>query len=522
MRRGGPPTQISKRGVPALIVGVLSCSALQPGEVAPFGEALVVADTDLPVPRVVSRLRVDIYAEDGRWAESRDFVRPDVREWPSSFSVFTDDERRPHVVLVRLRAYPDGREIPYRGVFHAPLVDLLRETPTGNDASTRNGEPRLFVNGIDGTPALEPDPIVTIDRLVRLTLAPGKRGRVRVLLSGACVGAMARLPQVGTPASCVDGTNFLSEEIDVPLEDTLERPTTTAAGSWSEVPCATPAQDDRVCVPGGAFTFGDRHFRPPASVLSSLDARPERIIRISRFSMDRDEVSVARYRAALARGFAPPVAVGATEGDGPSNAHPDACTFSATPRDREGLALTCVAYPTARAFCLAEGGDLPTEAQWEYAASAAGRATKTLYTWGDDPPTCDHATFGHGFSPLECPKGDGGPLPFAGGDETPLGIRNLTGNLEELMRDSHAAFGTNCWVLAPPTDPQCDLPAPPECVADPTSAECRAGPGDRRSQRGGSWFSTSSELRAVRRTEYVRAEAPGNSLTGFRCVYPAP
>jgi hypothetical protein len=36
----------------------------------PLPEVLVVVDTDLPVPRVASRLRIDLYAEDGRWFAS--------------------------------------------------------------------------------------------------------------------------------------------------------------------------------------------------------------------------------------------------------------------------------------------------------------------------------------------------------------------------------------------------------------------------------------------------------------------
>ena len=58
---------------------------------------------------------------------------------------------------------------------------------------------------------------------------------------------------------------------------------------------------------------------------------------------------------------------------------------------REDYPLPCASWRLARAFCQSQGGDLPTEAQWEYAASAAGRPYKTLYPWGDDDPTCARA-----------------------------------------------------------------------------------------------------------------------------------
>ena len=81
---------------------------------APFGEVLVVVDTDVSVPRFAGRLRVDLYREDGTWYESRDVGAPDKRDWPLSFSVVDRDagEKR---VRVRLRVYPEGRRRDYRG-----------------------------------------------------------------------------------------------------------------------------------------------------------------------------------------------------------------------------------------------------------------------------------------------------------------------------------------------------------------------------------------------------------------------
>src|SRR5579862_6713061 len=73
---------------------------------APYGEALIIADTDLPVPAVVDRLRIDTYAPDGSWFGSVDVARPEANDWPVSFGVAAPDAST-RDVLVRLRAYSE-------------------------------------------------------------------------------------------------------------------------------------------------------------------------------------------------------------------------------------------------------------------------------------------------------------------------------------------------------------------------------------------------------------------------------
>ena len=85
------------------MAGLAGCAALScgPRALPPLGEVLVVVDTDLPVPRVASGLRVDTYgATDGVWLDSRDVARRDPRDWPASFSVQAiDDTREPARML---------------------------------------------------------------------------------------------------------------------------------------------------------------------------------------------------------------------------------------------------------------------------------------------------------------------------------------------------------------------------------------------------------------------------------------
>ena len=75
---------------------------------------------------------------------------------------------------------------------------------------------------------------------------------------------------------------------------------TSAQGSWGKEPCADDdANADVACIAGGATRLGSSELLFPIGERTD----PERIARVSRFWMDRREVSVARYRAALAHGF---------------------------------------------------------------------------------------------------------------------------------------------------------------------------------------------------------------------------
>lgn len=435
-----------------IVIGVLaaSCSAFDPDPLPPYGETLVVVDTDLPVPSVVSRLRIDVLSEDGQPVAHRDDARPDPRDWPASFSVYNDDASRVHTVKVTLRAYQDGRA---------------------------------------------DEPSLSVERTIDLRITHGVRGRVRVVLRGECIGKTP-CPTDEAPA----------------LEPTMDRDVPSVAGTFGREPCEGRRDDARVCVPGGAFVLGDAFYRPTSTSTDVVvyASRPERVVRLSRFLMDRDEVSVGRYRGALARGFAPPIAPTALEADGPlGDVDPaKACTWSATPRGREGYPLSCVSWDTASAFCRFEGGELPSEAQWEYAALMAGRRTKTTYPWGDEPPSCERAVYARTPASDACIDSGEGPQPIdEPGDATPLGIRHLGGSLEEHVRDDRAPFTDRCWTDAPAIDPVCALPL--AGTERPTHTV-----------RGGSWFSWADQLRSVDRTSGVRSDTQ-HPLLGFRCVYPA-
>lgn len=348
---------------------------------------------------------------------------------------------------------------------------------------------------------LEPAPGVTIDRLVAVHLRHGERGRVDVTLHGECFGTAADRE---TRTTCIDRAGERVAVTTVipsgPLDTDLPPP-----APWSgdvSAACTAPPRADEVCVPSGAFVLGDR------LALEDLERRsqPERMRVVEPFLLDRFEMTVGRFREAKARGFVPP--------DATPLANPSPvltrerlggmCTWSDAPLDREAMPLVCVSWVTARALCRFLGGDLPTEDQWEYAATAAGRADETPYPWGRELPDCGRTVYARtGIPPADCAALPIGPLRvddplLVRGDVSPLGIVGLAGNVEELLATAFVPYADPAWERA-------GLRAP----LDEAEAPMRAA-------RGADWsvgglYATSS----TRRSEPVVAAYDN---VGFRCA----
>src|SRR5262249_36064654 len=174
--------------------------------------------------------------------------------------------------------------------------------------------PRLLDDsGADVTPPTEPQPLLTVDRLVRVTVEPGLRQRVNVVLHGECVGVMTDVPGRRT---CVDDpAQRVSPDLpQVPRTTDALGP--SVVGTFdAAVPCSLPTRgetifsdgtklhDDEACVPQGVFVFGWPEFANDS--IAQL-GEPERMARVPAFRMDRSEVTVGRWRHAIAAGFSPP------------------------------------------------------------------------------------------------------------------------------------------------------------------------------------------------------------------------
>ncbi|RYZ04761.1 MAG: hypothetical protein EOO73_22495 [Myxococcales bacterium] len=404
--------------------------------------------------------------------------------------------------------------------------DAFSNVPTDDPVELAREEPRLIVAGVDQTPQLEPEPYLAVDRLARIDVEPGVQRTAQLLLEGECLGTMADLQGL---RSCLSEEGVLSAVEAEPLAAgrARDRESVSAVGTWAKyehpgcaeatTPTTPGLYDERVCVTGGAFLLGD------ATLIErgADGGYPERLAVIPSLFVDRYEYTVGRYRDARARGFEPP-------DGGPFNNFERialdaadltrACSYSelldGSPQfpEQEDFPLSCVSWLTARALCELDGGRLPTVAEREYVASAAGRDFETAYPWGERKPACNESLFGRWYEPshgsTDCAEEASGPAPvdaepWASFDVTPEGVVGLGGSLAEWTADSHRAYSDPCFESQPHFSPRCDeAEAPLRTIA------------------GGSWRSPAAGTRAASRTG--GAVAGIDPWVGFRCVYEVP
>ncbi len=244
--------------------------------------------------------------------------------------------------------------------------------------------------------------------------------------------------------------------------------------------------------------------------VGALSAEPlQTSVSVGAFLMDANEVTVARFRRYWLAGR--PVPVGAIPYPAGSIAWSGAvteplstlgCNWSAAPGARETHPINCVTWATALAFCVWDGGRLPTEAEWEFAARARPAAALSVprrFPWGDEEPQgsptlpCDRAQW------AQCVGDDGGATKRVGSFAATAGLFDVAGNVYEWAADVYRDYSdTGCWGGASRTNPLCLAAGVSDFVI-----------------RGGSWRADMST--------YLRGASRGHTTTpypniGFRCV----
>lgn len=262
---------------------------------------------------------------------------------------------------------------------------------------------------------------------------------------------------------------------------------------------------------GGTFMMGDP--------MANRGAPVQPMITVSAFVLDQYEVTVARFRGFVNAGTPPvpsgtvmyPAPAGPQPWSGSSNAFdersaPDGgaafrhCNWTSRISDREGHPMNCVSWETAQAFCVWDGGRLPTEAEWEFAARGV---SNRVWPWGGTEPMLPQSwVCSHRNSPLLGTCEETSEAFAMGRTPSPESVSHLIGNVWEWTADWSAEYShKGCWGMIARVNPLC------------TDRDFGT-----RSIRGGSWDSASPSLLSSG-TRAASYPPPGRyNFIGFRCA----
>ena len=217
-----------------------------------------------------------------------------------------------------------------------------------------------------------------------------------------------------------------------------------------------------VYVPAGEFSMG----YPGGGDTKRL---PIHTVVLDGFWIDKFEISFGQYNLCVVAGHCKP----STYAD-----------FS--PFNEDNRPVIGVNWFQAEAYCDWAGGQLPTEAQWEYAARGP---TNLKYPWGEQEPDCMLANYG-GWEGCVGSTSVVGSFP-AGASW--VGALDMGGNVYEWTADWDYSYSA-------------------QKVFNPS------GPadGERKVMRGGSWTDFGENLLAAQRMRFVPTDYA--DTVGFRCV----
>ncbi|HUA10689.1 MAG TPA: formylglycine-generating enzyme family protein [Solirubrobacteraceae bacterium] len=300
-------------------------------------------------------------------------------------------------------------------------------------------------------------------------------------------------------------------------------------------------------LPGGSFLMGCEDFYP--------EERPVQEVEVGAFAIDRAPVTVSQFADFVEQtGYVtlaelPPDAADYPDAD-PELLVPGSAVFRPTPgpvpldnpmrwwayvpgaswrhpwgprsdnADRQDHPVTHVAYEDAGAYAAWAGKQLPTEAEWEYAARGGLRAS--VFAWGDEQRPRGELMANHWQG--EFPwlntgaKGWRGTSPVGLFPPNDFGLYDITGNVWEWTADVFALREGQRQQMERP----CCGPGPDSRgeVPEPgNAANSRGAAADRRVVKGGSHLCAPNYcLRYRPAARQPETTDTSTSHIGFRCV----
>lgn len=218
---------------------------------------------------------------------------------------------------------------------------------------------------------------------------------------------------------------------------------------------------DFVRIDGGIFQMG---------AVYQSDAQPTHEVSVSAFEIGRAEVTIGEYRVCVEAGAC----------TAPAN------DYAAMPSDRESHPVRYVTWNQAKTFATFVGARLPTEAEWEYAATSRGQ--DRTYPWGQTID-CTRANYSGCLD-----QTDTTPVCSYPAGHSDQGVCDLAGNVWEWVEDD--------W-----HDSYLNAPVTGEAWNESPRTE-------KRSIRSGSYKNDSSSARSGAR--YGRSAIQVYSSFGFR------
>jgi sulfatase modifying factor 1 len=232
----------------------------------------------------------------------------------------------------------------------------------------------------------------------------------------------------------------------------------------------------------GSFTMG-----APTGQGGNAE-RPEHMVTMRAFEITRTEVTVWQSQECFDDG--------ACVSPAPENCGgQDNWNMS----DRADHPMNCVDWYMASDFCQWAGARLPSEAEWEYAATSEGQ--EVIYPWGDSTADCTYAIMDDGGG-IGCGTQETWSVCSMSSGSSIFGLCDMAGNVQEwVMDDWHDSYDID-------NDTVVDAPTDGSAWFDTNTEE--------KVVRGGSLESNSNDVRATSRER--RHMHTLELATGFRCA----